>query len=101
MYALANTQNSATIEYIKICNHNCSDNIDREHPPQMSKKIAGAIKLHSKVVMKENIFKSSKKYFSEKNSCMCSAINKLQWLDKSKYYLIKEKSKMTILQSQS
>ena len=56
MYALANTQNSATIEYIKICNHNCSDNIDREHPPQMLKKIAGAIKLHSKVVMKENIF---------------------------------------------
>ena len=76
--------------------------MDREHPPQCQKKIAGAIKLHSKVVMKENIvFKSSKKYFSEKNNYMCSAINKLQWLDKSKYYLIKEKSKMTILQSQS
>ena len=58
----------------------------------MSKKIAGAIKLHSKVVMKENIFKSSKKYFSEKNSYMCSVINKLQWLDKSKYYLIKVKN---------
>ena len=75
--------------------------MDREHPPKNVRKSAGAIKIHSKVVMKENIFKSSKKYFSEKKSYMCSAINKLQWLDKSKYYLIKEKSKMTILQSQS
>ena len=38
MYALANTQNTATIEYIKKCNHNCSDNIDREHPPKNVKK---------------------------------------------------------------